>query len=298
MIADFLEEEKIRYHWNRVTRRFHAFSSIQNQKEGSISWVRGKLPGNISVTCSHLVVPFGFERRLKNVAVIQVEDPRSVFGKILQRFFSREAVQNVVSPLSFIHESVRIGKNCFIDHFVSIAEGCRVGDNVKIHANVTLYDHVTLGDHVMIHSGAVIGRDGFGYMRDKDGGFTKMPQLGGVTIEPHVEIGANTCIDRGTLDDTVIGRGTKIDNLCHIAHNAVIGSNCIIIAHAEISGSVVIGKNVWIAPCVTLKEGIKIGDNSFVGFKSLVLKDIPSDALAYGRPATVRGRNKSKASNS
>ena len=157
-------------------------------------------------------------------------------------------------------------------------------------ASVVLYDNVRLGRNVVIHSGAVIGVDGFGYGRNPEGTLEKFPQIGAVEIEDEVEIGSNSCVARGALLNTVIGRGTKIDNLVHIAHNVRIGENCLIIAHAQIAGSVRIGNRCWLAPSCTINTGVTIGDDAMVALGSVVVHDVTPGAFVAGNPArpTIR----------
>jgi UDP-3-O-[3-hydroxymyristoyl] glucosamine N-acyltransferase len=147
---------------------------------------------------------------------------------------------------------------------------------------------------VIIHAGTVIGADGFGYERNEDGTFEKFPHLGGVVIEDDVEIGANACIDRGTLAPTRIREGAKIDNLVHIAHNVDVGRHAAVIAHAMIGGGTRIGDYGWVAPCACLRDGIVIGTRSTVGLGAVVTKSIGDDATVMGAPA--RGASEYKAS--
>lgn len=144
---------------------------------------------------------------------------------------------------------------------------------------------ITIGENVFIHPTAVVGSDGFGYERNEIGELEKFPHIGGVVIGDNVDIGANTCIDRGTIDDTIIGDGTKIDNLVHIGHNVKIGKHCLIIANAMIGGSTIIGDHVHIAPGVQIMNKVKIGDNVVVGLGAIVVKDIPSNTTFIGNPA-------------
>ena len=130
-----------------------------------------------------------------------------------------------------------------------------------------------------------IGGTGFGYEKNTDGEFELFPHIGGVRIEKNVDIGANTCIDRGTLGNTIIGAGSKIDNLVHIAHNVKIGRNCAIIAHSMIGGSTVINDNCWVAPSACVRDGISIGSNSIIGLGSVVVKPIPDNEVWAGNPA-------------
>ncbi len=165
-----------------------------------------------------------------------------------------------------ICENAEIGEGTRIGIGAVIGRGVKIGGECEIYPQVTIYSGTTLGSHVIVHAGAVLGSDGFGYVRDpKSGHYEKFPQLGRLVIEDQVEIGANSTIDRGALDETRIGRGTKIDNLVHIGHNCSLGQNVVIAAQTGISGSVVIendvilGGQVGIADHVRLEEGVIVG---------------------------------------
>ena len=160
----------------------------------------------------------------------------------------------------------------------------KLGADVNLFPNVTVYPRTEIGARVRIHAGTVVGSDGFGYVLDS-GIHRKVPQIGNVVIGDDVEIGANVTIDRGALGSTVIGKGTKIDNLVHVAHNVVIGENALVIACTMIGGSTEIGDNCWVAPAVILRNGIKIGANSTLGMGCNVTKDVPANATVTGSPA-------------
>jgi UDP-3-O-[3-hydroxymyristoyl] glucosamine N-acyltransferase len=160
-----------------------------------------------------------------------------------------------------------------------------LGEDSVLYAGVHLYAGVRIGRRVTIHAGTVIGADGFGYERALGGELTKFPHLGGVVIEDEVEIGANTCIDRGTLADTVVGRGARIDNLVHLAHNTRIGEHAAVIAHAMVGGSTQIGARAWIAPSACLRDRIAIGDDAVVGLGAVVTRAVPAGATVFGNPA-------------
>lgn len=211
------------------------------------------------------------------------EDPRHLFSKITAHFFS-PAFSPGIHPTAFIHPEAVIGNNCFIGPFCYVGKSV-LGDNVILHGHCFIYDNVIIGNEVQIHAGTVIGSDGFGYIQNKTGKPQKFPQLGGVIIEDNVEIGANTCIDRGSLDNTIIRKGVKIDNLVHIAHNVVIGENSFIIAHAMIGGSTVIGKNAWVSPSASILQQLNVGENSLIGMGAVVLKDVPANEVWAGIPA-------------
>jgi UDP-3-O-[3-hydroxymyristoyl] glucosamine N-acyltransferase len=165
-----------------------------------------------------------------------------------------------------------------------IGDGVIVGDDCVLHPNVTVYPRVQIGARVIIHSGSVIGSDGFGYLRHK-GATIKMPQIGGVLIEDDVEIGSNVSIDRATLNATVIGRGTKLDNQVQIAHNVIVGRDCLIAGQTGISGSVRIGDGVTMGGRVGVVDHVKIGANARIGAVSLVTKDVPAGEVVWGIPA-------------
>ncbi len=149
---------------------------------------------------------------------------------------------------------------------------------------------VVIGYKSIIHSGTIIGTDGFGYFMEQDQ-YRKIPHFGGVWIGKYVEIGANTCIDRGTLDDTMIEDGVKIDNLCHIAHNVQIGKNSLIIACSLLGGSCRIGKGGYVAPGAIVKNQVTVGENSVIGMGAVVTKDIRAGVIAAGIPARVLREN-------
>jgi UDP-3-O-[3-hydroxymyristoyl] glucosamine N-acyltransferase len=145
---------------------------------------------------------------------------------------------------------------------------------------------VRIGKKVVIHAGTVIGVDGFGYARNENDELEFFPHLGGVLIDDCVEIHSNVNIDRGTLGDTILGQGTKVDKFCHIGHNVVIGKHCVIAARSMLGGSAQIGDYSWIAPCACIRDGgIKIGSHAFVGMASVVTKDVPGGTTVMGVPA-------------
>lgn len=183
-----------------------------------------------------------------------------------------------------IGNRVRIGDRVIIFPGVVIGNGCEIGSFSILYANVTLREGTTLGKNVIIHSGTVIGSDGFGYVQE-GGKHHKVPQIGRVVIEDDVEIGANVTIDRATLGETRIKRGTKLDNLIHVAHNVVIGQNVVMAGQVGVSGSTVIGDGVMVAGQVGFTDHIKIGSHTKIGAQSGVSKSLPSDAVYFGSPA-------------
>lgn len=207
-----------------------------------------------------------------------------------------------VHPTAVVHESAQIGENVAISGNVYIGakavignrtrifpncvvlDKTEIGDDCVLYPSVTIRENCCIGNKVIIHNGAVIGSDGFGFA-PHEGKYHKIPQVGKVIIEDDVEIGANTTIDRGTLGETIIKKGVKLDNLVHIAHNCVIGENTVVAAQTGISGSTTIGKNVVIAGQVGLVGHITIGDGVQIGAQSGVSKSIPEGEIYFGYPA-------------
>ena len=189
-----------------------------------------------------------------------------------------------VSPINtYIGHNVKIGKNVVIYPNVSIFEGTVIEDNCIIYSNVTVREFTKIGKGSIIQPGAVIGSDGFGFVK-VNGNNIKIEQIGNVIIEEEVEIGANTCVDRGTIGDTIIKKGTKIDNLVHIAHNDIIGENCFIVAQTGISGSVEVGNNTTLAGQVGVAGHLKIGNNVIIAARSGVTNDVPDGSKMSGYP--------------
>ena len=156
----------------------------------------------------------------------------------------------------------------------------------KMEAGVCMYGDISIGNNVNIYHGTIIGKPGFGYEWDEGNQqWINFPHIGSVIIGNNVEIGANVCIDRGTLDNTIIGNGTKIDNLVHIAHNVIIGKNCMLVCHCGIGGSVEIGDNCWIGMGAQIRNGLKIGNNVTVGMGAIVVKNVPDGITVIGNPA-------------
>lgn len=226
-----------------------------------------------------------------------VENPYLCYAKLTELFNFRLSKKSGVHPTAIVsneavvESSAYIGANCVVERGASVGAGTQVGPgcfigedtvvgvNGLLHANVTLYAGLTVGDHVLIHSGTVIGSDGFGFAPSKEG-WVKIHQLGGVVIGNKVEIGSNTSIDRGALDDTIIEDGVIIDNLVHIAHNVKIGAGTAIAGCVGIAGSAVIGKNCTVAGMVAINGHINIPDNTHFHGGTIVTKGV-KEAGAY-----------------
>jgi UDP-3-O-[3-hydroxymyristoyl] glucosamine N-acyltransferase len=189
-----------------------------------------------------------------------------------------------IGPYAVIGERVRIGARARLGAHVVIEDGATLGDDVRLDAHVVIYADAILGDRVWCKASAVIGGPGFGFASDASG-HARIPQVGGCILEDDVEIGSQTCVDRGSLDDTRIGRGTKIDNLVQVAHNVHIGSHCLLMAGVGLAGSATIGDRVILAGHAGVVDHVHIGDDAKVGAKSMVIADIPAGAIVSGIPA-------------
>lgn len=239
-----------------------------------------------------------------NRPVIRVENPRAAFAALLELFRHRAEVERVVSDKAYIAPSAKIGKDVAVMPFAYIDEGAEIGDgtviyphvyvgrNVKVGAGCLFYPSSTiregcvLGNKVVLQSGAVIGGDGFGYITDKKTGkHSFVLQAGNVVLEDEVEVGSNTCIDRATAGSTVVGAGTKIDNLVHLGHNDVLGKNCLVVAHVGISGSVTAGDNCVFAGQVGTVGHITIGNNCQFAGRTGITHNIPDNSVCAGFPA-------------
>src|SRR5437660_753145 len=234
--------------------------------------------------------------------LIRVPNARVAFAKILPLFFPDRVFQPGIHPTAVvatpatIDPSAHIGPYCIVGEYVTIGArtvlqgqnhigaNCRLGENDNIFPNVTIYPSTEIGHRVRIHSGSVIGSDGFGYVQD-GGLHRKVPQIGNVIIRDDVEIGANVTIDRGALGPTIIGRGSKIDNLVQIGHNVVIGEHCLVVAQAGIAGSTRLGNYVVLGGQVGLAGHLKIGNRVSVGAQSGVMNNIPDGEKWLWTPA-------------
>ena len=216
--------------------------------------------------------------------LLLVDKPRLWFIRVFREFFTFPSPKGIHTTV-VMERNVRLGKNVYIGAYTTMGNNVEIGDRTIIYGGVRIYDNVKIGKDVIVHSNCVIGADGFGYAENEKGEFEKFPHIGVVIIGDRVELGASVCIDRGTLSDTKIGDGTKINNLVHIAHNVQIGANCVIAAQAMISGGVKIGDNSWIAPCVCIRDGIEIGQKALLGMGAVVIRPVPMNDVVVGVPA-------------
>jgi UDP-3-O-[3-hydroxymyristoyl] glucosamine N-acyltransferase len=228
------------------------------------------------------------------VVAIVVEDPYLCMAQLTQYFATKPSVEEcepTVGADTQIAESARFGRDVVIGSDVTIMSGCYVGEGVRIadgailYANVTIYHDCQIGMDCMIHSGAVIGSDGYGFTHTPEGQMVKIYQNGNVILQDEVEIGAQTAIDRAVFGSTVIGRGTKIDNLVQIAHNVHIGENCLIAGQSGIAGSAVLGRGVVMGAQSGVTGHIIVGDGTIIAAKSGLTKSVTGGKVYAGFPA-------------
>ena len=215
--------------------------------------------------------------------LIHVKNPKVALAEVGNHFFV-EHPKPGIHPTTIIDPEAQIGRDVTIGAYSVIGKAV-VGDGCVFDSNVRVYDDVIMGKGCVVKTGAVLGGAGFGYERDAEGNYFRFPQLGQLIMGDYVEVGANTCIDRGALADTVIGDYTKINNLCHIAHNNKIGKNVTITGCVNVSGSNVIDDDVWIAPNSSIRGWVHINEGSTVGMGAVVVKDIPAHETWVGNPA-------------
>lgn len=278
---------------------------IEEAKEGDLTFLY--LPNYQkyfdSTRASAILVKNGFSKTRKDITYLEVADPNKAFFKILSIYFSPIFPLEGIDSTAFVHPKATIGNNVAIGKNVVISEGCKIGNNVKIYHNTVLLNEVEIDDDSLIfqnvsirekckigkrsiiHAGAVIGSDGFGFFTDEKNVYQKIPQIGIVTIEDDVEIGANVTIDRAALGKTIIKRGVKIDNLVQIAHNVIVGEDTVISAQTGISGSTKIGNHNILAGQVGVIGHIETSDNVIVMAQSGISKTISKPGQYFGSPA-------------
>ncbi|NQT29471.1 MAG: UDP-3-O-(3-hydroxymyristoyl)glucosamine N-acyltransferase [Candidatus Saganbacteria bacterium] len=233
---------------------------------------------------------------------IVVDDPRAAMAKILLCFAPKTPCPKGIHQTAIISKSCKIGKGVSIGAYSVLGENVSIGDNTIVypqvyigpksqlgqdcivHPQVSIYHNVIIGNRVVLHSGCRLGIDGYGYIQEK-GKHVKIPQIGNVIIEDDVELYADVCVSRATLGSTVVGAGTKIDNLSHIAHNCKIGRDCAIVSLVGFAGSVTLKDHVYVAGQAGFNGHITIGENTVVMAKSGVTKDIPANSTISGFPA-------------
>ncbi len=274
-------------------------AGIQDAESGFITFIAGlnRIKDLEQSRASAAFVPLDTPEL--SLPLLRVKNPRLAFARAIELFYvkpsrtvgisDRASIgRNVaigadasIHPCAVVDDDARIGDRVTLYPGVYIGKGSAVGDDSVIHANVSIGHKATIGKRVIIHAGSVIGSDGFGFVTD-GGKHHKIPQVGGVVIEDDVEIGANTAIDRATLGNTLIKKGTKIDNLVQVAHNVTIGEHCLLAGQAGISGSSTLGNYVVLGGQAGVADHITIGDRVMAGGGSAITRDVEAGQVIVG----------------
>lgn len=292
----------------------------ENVAVSSLSKIEEGKPGSLSFLSNTLYTPFVYEtdasviilnhsvvldKKVKpTLTLIRVEDAYSSFAKLLEIYYEIKQNKKGIEQPSFISPSAKYGTECYIGAFAYIGENVTIGNNVKIYPQCFVGDNVIIGDNTVlfagvkiyydcvignyctIHASTVVGSDGFGFAPNSENNYKKIPQIGNVIIEDHVEIGSNTSIDRATMGSTIIRKGAKLDNLVQIAHNVEIGENAILAGGAFVAGSSRIGKNVMMGGQAGVIGHIKVADGVKIAGQSGVGATIETEGLVVqGSPA-------------
>ncbi|MCF7669058.1 MAG: UDP-3-O-(3-hydroxymyristoyl)glucosamine N-acyltransferase [Verrucomicrobia bacterium] len=278
------------------------FAPASSAKEGDLTFAENAAYFGLAEKSAAAAVLVDRDDITSKKVLIQVPNARVAFAQVLSIFFPEPEFEAGVHPTALvsktaqvdpsahvgaycvINESAVIGKNCVVEGSVHVGNNCILEDEVHIFPRVVIYPKTLIGKNTRIHSGSVIGADGFGYVF-ADGEHRKVPQVGNVVIGESVEIGAGVTIDRGAIGSTVIGKGTKVDNMVQIAHNVVIGEHCLLVSQVGIAGSTKLGDYVTLAGQVGLSGHLKIGNKAIVAAQSGVMNNIPDGEKWMGTPA-------------
>ena len=266
----------------------HTFTKIEEGKEGAITFLSNPKYTQYIYDTKASVVLVNEDLQLEHPVeptLIRVKNAYECVAKLMQMYAAAQPKKTGVDSLAFVSPSAEIGQDVYIGPFTYVGEGVKIGDGTRIFPNVTIYDGCQIGKNVTIHAGAVIGADGFGFAPNTEG-YEKIPQLGIVIIEDDVEIGANTCIDRSTMGQTVIHKGVKLDNLIQVAHNCEIGENTVMSAQVGMAGSTKIGSWCMVGGQAGFSGHIHVADRTMVGAQCGVIGDTQGNGeTLIGSPA-------------
>ena len=264
------------------------FAKIEEGVEGAISFLSNPKYTHYIYTTKASIILINEDLELDHpveATLIRVKNAYECLAKLLQMYAASLPKKTGIDPLAFVSKTAEIGQDVYIAPFAYIGDGVKIGDGSRIFPHVAIYDGCQIGRNVTIHAGSVIGADGFGFAPNTEG-YEKIPQLGIVIIEDDVEIGANTCIDRSTMGQTIIHKGVKLDNLIQVAHNCEIGENTVMSAQAGMAGSTKIGAWCMVGGQAGFSGHIKIADKTFVGAQAGVISNTKGNGeQLIGAPA-------------
>ncbi len=285
-IVEFLGNKVINVIGNKCGVYIDNLADVERVNETTLDWINPSKANKQEIaenSKAHVLLVDETITPICGKVLIVVKKPKVVLAEIGNHYFVDKPISGI-HPTAIIDPEAMIGSNCHVGPYCVIGKA-KIGANCVIESNVRIYDEVELGEGCSVKPGAVLGGEGFGFEKDGNGNRFRFPQIGSLVIGKYVEIGSNTCIDRGALSETVIGDYTKINNLCHIAHNNKIGRNVSITACVNLSGGNVIEDNVWVAPNSSLRGYVHIGEGAFIGTGAVVVKDIPAHETWVGNPA-------------
>lgn len=285
-ILDFLKEENVPFVFaGNAADNVEGFSSLTRYKPGSFTWVskRANIPEGFDLSQITLaIVSEEVDGDFRNV--IHTPESKRAFFSSMEHFYGEEEERPAVGQFTYISPKVRLGKNVRIGHNCTLDGDITIGDGTVIWNNVVIVNRVSIGKNCDIRSGVVIGHDGLSYTEDADHKKTMVKHFGGVSIGDWVLISDNVCVNRGTIDDTILESGVKIGGLGHIAHNCCVGENSALLIDTVLCGSVTVGRNSCLSGATVLNQ-TKLGDDSRVGFRSVVLRDVAPGQQVFGYPA-------------
>lgn len=291
-IENILNGIKYKYLGNKDFE-FKNVASLESAKMDDLTFLKRKGDDAnkwLSKTKSKIVITYleneDFCKKY-NKNFLLVENPELIFSRIIRHHL---ATEDTGIHDSAVIEAKEIGDHVYIGPNTYVGKDVKIGKRTKIHANAVILGKVVIGKDVTIHSGVSIGHQGFSFSKDEKGRMEKFFHVGKIIIEDGVEIGPNSCVDRGTLDETFIGAYTKISKLVLIGHNVRIGENCFIAAHSMIGGSSVLEDDVWVAQSASIREHTFVGSGATVGIGAVVIKDVPNGKVVIGVPAKVNDK--------
>ena len=279
------------------------FAKIEEGHQGAISFLANPKYEPYLYTTDSSIVIVNRSLELKGevkATLIKVDDAYGCFAKLLELYAAYKPKKSGVHPTAVVAESAKVGEGCYIGAYVVVDEGAvigegvslyphvyvgdgaTIGDGTTLHSGVKVYEGCKIGKRCIVHSGAVIGSDGFGFAPNAQGSYDKIPQIGIVTIEDDVEIGANTTIDRATMGSTVIEKGAKLDNLVQIGHNVVVGESTVMAGQSAVAGSAKVGKHCMIGGQSGIVGHVTVGDGTVVASVTGVSKSVPAGSQIMG----------------
>lgn len=268
--------------------KVHTFAKIEEGKEGAITFLSNPKYTHFIYETKASVVLINDDVELEkpvSATLIRVPNAYECVAKLMQMYAASLPKKKGIDPLAFVSKTAEIAEDVYIGPFCYIGDGVRIGEGSMIYPHVTIYDGCQIGKNVTIHAGSVIGADGFGFAPNENG-YDKIPQMGIVVIEDDVEIGANTCVDRSTMGQTIIHKGVKLDNLIQVAHNCEIGENTVMSAQVGMAGSTKIGAWCMVGGQAGFSGHITIADKTFIGAQSGVISNTKGNGeQLIGAPA-------------